>query len=59
MLSIGSNSLPAAGFGKLGEVDINTLNSSSLANIYQIAVGWKGGDLVKDVNELYPDLSTQ
>lgn len=43
----------------LGEVDINTLNSSSLANIYQIAVGWKGGDLIKDITELYPGLSTQ
>jgi hypothetical protein len=43
----------------LGEVDINTLNSSSLANIYQIATGWKGGDLVKDMAELYPGLVTQ
>jgi len=43
----------------LGEVDVNTLNSSSLANVYQIAVGWKGGDLVKNMAELYPGLATQ
>lgn len=42
----------------LGEIDVSTLNSSSLANVYQIAMGWKGGDLIKDISELYPGIST-
>lgn len=38
----------------LGGVEINALNGNNLANLYQIAMGWKGNSLIRNMDELYP-----
>jgi len=37
----------------LNGVDISVLSDSALANLYQIATGWKGNSLIKNMDELY------